>query len=180
MVEGAVEEHDGRVGQGRLVAGVEHPLIKALGYDQKALLRHPSSEDGRVLLRDGDTEIRAAGQTLQEIVVGHQEVSLGIAPGEVQEPHVLHVVGGVHPRLAAKPRQQKAIGGRREVVCVDEIEVDSNASGYVGAGLDVALGDARFILFGEALYRFNELETELGDDIDVSGFTGNVGIKFRF
>ena len=62
----------------------------------------------------------------------------------------------------------------------DEIDVDSDASGYIGAGLDIQLGDANFLLFGEALYRFNELETEFEEDIDVSGFTGNVGIKVRF
>jgi len=88
-------------------------------------------------------------------------LQIHVLPGERVDPYIL---GGV------------------SYVWVDEdkIEVDSNASGYVGAGLDVELGDSNFLLFGEALYRFNELETEFEEDIDVSGFTGNVGLKVRF
>ena len=62
----------------------------------------------------------------------------------------------------------------------DIIDVDSSLGGYVGAGLDLALGDSSFKIFGEALYRFNEVETDYVEDIDVSGFTGNVGIKLHF
>jgi len=62
----------------------------------------------------------------------------------------------------------------------DNIEVDSNISGYIGAGLDVALGNSPVKIFGEALYRANKIETEFDEDIDVSGFTGNIGLKLHF
>jgi len=52
--------------------------------------------------------------------------------------------------------------------------------GYVGFGLDWKIGKSIVILFAEALYRFAEIDTNLGDDIDVSGFTGNVGVKLHF
>lgn len=66
-------------------------------------------------------------------------------------------------------------------VDADRIDVDdSNIGGYVGVGLDVALGNSVFKIFGEALYRFNEIETKIGDDINVGGFTGNIGIKLHF
>ena len=32
----------------------------------------------------------------------------------------------------------------------------------------------------EVVYRFQELDGNRGDDIDVSGFTGNVGVRFSF
>jgi len=62
----------------------------------------------------------------------------------------------------------------------DLFDVDSSLGGYVGAGLDLALGDSPFKIFGEALYRFNEIEVKYFEDISVSGFTGNVGIKLHF
>jgi Outer membrane protein beta-barrel domain len=63
----------------------------------------------------------------------------------------------------------------------DIIEVESNnISGYIGVGLDVTLGHSPVKLFGEALYRGNKIETEFGEDIDVSGFTGNIGLKLHF
>lgn len=65
-------------------------------------------------------------------------------------------------------------------VDADVIDVDSNLGGYVGVGLDLALGASPVKIFGEALYRFNEIETNFDEDIDVSGFTGNVGLKLHF
>ena len=63
----------------------------------------------------------------------------------------------------------------------DIIEVESsNVSGYIGAGLDWRLGHTPLKIFGEALYRANKIETEFGEDIDVSGFTGNIGLKLHF
>lgn len=62
----------------------------------------------------------------------------------------------------------------------DQIEVDSNIGGYIGAGLDWKLGETPLKIFGEALYRANKIETELDEDIDTSGFTGNIGLKLHF
>jgi hypothetical protein len=61
-----------------------------------------------------------------------------------------------------------------------EVDLDSRFSGYIGAGLDVSLGTSLVKLFGEAIYRFAELDGLLEENIDVGGFTGNVGIKFHF
>lgn len=64
---------------------------------------------------------------------------------------------------------------------VDVIDVDSHSiGGYIGAGLDLMLGDSPLKIFGEALYRFNEIKTDHIEDIDVSGFTGNMGLKLHF
>ena len=62
----------------------------------------------------------------------------------------------------------------------DRFEVDSTVSGYLGLGLDVDLGIPLIKLFGEALYRSAELDKKFGEDIDASGFTGNVGLKLHF
>ena len=61
-----------------------------------------------------------------------------------------------------------------------EVDLDSKFSGYIGAGIDLPLGTSLVKIFGEALYRFAELDGILGENIDVGGFTGNVGIKFHF
>lgn len=60
------------------------------------------------------------------------------------------------------------------------VDLDSRFSGYIGAGLDVSLGTRLVKLFGEAIYRFAELDGILEETIDVGGFTGNVGIKIHF
>ncbi len=62
----------------------------------------------------------------------------------------------------------------------DKIDVDSTFGAYIGAGLDVKLGIPFFKLFGEAIYRFSDIDTALRDDVDVSGFTTNIGLKFNF
>ena len=62
----------------------------------------------------------------------------------------------------------------------DWFEVDSTVSGYVGLGLDVNLGIPLVKLFGEAIYRAAELDRKFGEDIDASGFTGNIGVKLHF
>ena len=61
-----------------------------------------------------------------------------------------------------------------------EIDLDTKTSGYIGAGLDLSLGTSLIKLFGEAIYRFAELESVLDDNIDAGGFTGNVGLKIHF
>jgi hypothetical protein len=65
-------------------------------------------------------------------------------------------------------------------VDADRIDIDSTVSGYVGVGMDVDLGIPLLKLFGEAIYRHAELERKFGEDIDASGFTGNIGLKFHF
>ena len=61
-----------------------------------------------------------------------------------------------------------------------EIDLDTKTSGYIGAGLDLSLGTSLVKLFGEAIYRFAELDSVLDDSIDAGGFTGNLGIKIHF
>ena len=62
----------------------------------------------------------------------------------------------------------------------DRFDVDSTVSGYLGLGLDVDLGIPLIKFFGEAIYRAAELDRKIGDDIDTSGFTGNIGVKLHF
>ncbi len=73
------------------------------------------------------------------------------------------------------------LGGLTYIYVDDNKDIlDSNVSGYVGAGIDIPLGTSVFNIFGEAMYRFAELDG-LGDrDYDVGGFSGNAGIKFHF
>ena len=65
-------------------------------------------------------------------------------------------------------------------VDTDVIDLDSDIGGYVGAGLDWSIGTSMFKIFGEVLYRFATIDRNFGEDIDVSGFTGNVGVKLHF
>jgi hypothetical protein len=66
------------------------------------------------------------------------------------------------------------------VVHSDRFDIDSEFGGYFGAGLDVELGSSFVKLFAEALYRFAELDGIFDNNIDVSGFTGNIGVKIHF
>jgi len=61
----------------------------------------------------------------------------------------------------------------------DHIDVDSNFGAYLGLGLDWSLGSPLIKIFGEFLYRASELDTAFGNDVDVSGFTGNIGLKIH-
>lgn len=62
----------------------------------------------------------------------------------------------------------------------DGFDINSEFGGYIGAGIDVELGTSLVKLFGEALYRFAEVDGILSENIDVGGFTGNIGIKLHF
>ena len=61
----------------------------------------------------------------------------------------------------------------------DHIDVDSNFGAYLGLGLDWAIGSPLIKIFGEFLYRASELDNAFGDDVDISGFTGNIGLKIH-
>ena len=80
--------------------------------------------------------------------------------------------GAVDPYLLA--------GGSYIYVDSDRSTIDSTFSGYVGVGMDINLGIPLVKLFGEALYRPSELERKFGEDVDTSGFTGNIGLKLHF
>jgi len=60
----------------------------------------------------------------------------------------------------------------------NRFDVDSSFGGYLGFGLDWALGSPLIKIFGEVLYRASELESNF-DDIDVSGMTANIGLKIH-
>ncbi len=62
----------------------------------------------------------------------------------------------------------------------DRVDVDSEVGAYAGVGLDVKLFSVVKI-FAEAMYRQTELSDEWSrEDIDVSGVSGNLGLKFTF
>ena len=76
-----------------------------------------------------------------------------------------------------------ALGGVSYIYAdADRIDVGSDYGSYVGGGLEWDIFSTKTLkLFGEVVYRFHELEIEGGDDdIDVSGITGNVGLKIHF
>lgn len=61
----------------------------------------------------------------------------------------------------------------------DRTDVDSSFGGYLGGGLEWS--PISFIsLHGEVVYRLQEVDRGHGDNIDVSGITGNLGIKLSF
>ncbi|MEN8199708.1 MAG: outer membrane beta-barrel protein [Thermodesulfobacteriota bacterium] len=66
-------------------------------------------------------------------------------------------------------------------VDTDQLDLDSEFGGYLGGGVDVDLGSPLFQLFGELFYRFSDIgeDTDWGE-LDASGFTGNIGLKFHF
>lgn len=61
----------------------------------------------------------------------------------------------------------------------ERTDVDSSFGTYLGGGVEwTPLPIVR--LFGEAVYRFQELDGGRGGDVDVSGLTGNVGVRVSF
>lgn len=64
-------------------------------------------------------------------------------------------------------------------VDADRSDVDSSFGGYLGGGLEWS--PISFIsLHGEVVYRMHEVDRGRGDNIDVSGITGNIGAKLSF
>jgi hypothetical protein len=85
----------------------------------------------------------------------------------------------VHP-LPESEFDPYALGG---VSCIyadaERSDVDSSFGAYLGGG--VAWDPFAFVrLFGEVVYRFQELDGERGRQIDVDGLTGNVGVRVSF
>jgi glycosyltransferase involved in cell wall biosynthesis len=73
-----------------------------------------------------------------------------------------------------------ALGGLSFIYADDDrTDVDSSFGGYLGGGLEWTPFSI-IKLYGEMMYRFQELEGGRGDNIDVSGMTGNVGVKIYF
>ena len=60
------------------------------------------------------------------------------------------------------------------------LNLDSTFGGYLGAGIDMELGTSLFKLFGEVMYRFSDIDNIDGDNLDASGMSANVGLKFHF
>jgi len=74
-----------------------------------------------------------------------------------------------------------ALGGiSYNYVDANELSLDSTFGGYFGAGLDVALGTSLFKLFAEVMYRFSDLDTVDSHNLDASGVSANIGLKFHF
>jgi len=61
----------------------------------------------------------------------------------------------------------------------NRINVDSGFGSYLGFGLDWAVGSPLTKIFCEILYRASELDSNMGDDIDISGVTYNIGLKIH-
>lgn len=61
----------------------------------------------------------------------------------------------------------------------DHSDVDSSFGTYLGGGL--TWDPFSFVqFFGEVIYRFQELDGGRGEYLDVSGYTGNAGVRFSF
>lgn len=63
----------------------------------------------------------------------------------------------------------------------NEIDLDSEFGGYLGAGVELELGTPFILLFGELFYRYDDVDIKNIDinELDASGFTGNIGLKFH-
>ena len=61
----------------------------------------------------------------------------------------------------------------------DRSDVDSSLGAYLGGGVQWA-PFSMVTLFGELVYRSQELDGGRGSAIDVSGMTGNFGVRFSF
>jgi len=61
----------------------------------------------------------------------------------------------------------------------ERTDVDSSFGTYLGGGVEWSPLPI-VTLFGEAVYRFQELDGGRGEDVDVSGLTGNFGVRIAF
>jgi hypothetical protein len=62
----------------------------------------------------------------------------------------------------------------------DRVDVDSGFGGYFGGGLEWAFPSSVLKLFGEVVYRYQDLDADALDDLDISGVVGNIGLKLHF
>lgn len=65
-------------------------------------------------------------------------------------------------------------------VDADEIDFDSTFGGYFGAGVDMELGSSLLKVFAEVMYRFSDIDEVDRHNLDASGVSANVGLKFHF
>jgi hypothetical protein len=113
--------------------------------------------DGRIYFFENSTLGKDDELTLVPVDLG---VQVHLAPDAALNPYAL---GGVSFIYAD----------------ADRSDVDSSCGGYLGGGLEWSpLSILK--LYGEVAYRFQELAGGRGDDIDVSGYTGNLGVKINF
>jgi len=61
----------------------------------------------------------------------------------------------------------------------DRRDVDSSLGGYLGGGLEWS-PLTMIKLYGELVYRFQELDGGRAGDLDLDGISGNAGVKFTF
>ena len=113
--------------------------------------------DGRVYFFEDSTLGRNDELTLIPFDLGAQ---VHLAPDAAFNPYAL---GGVSFIYAG----------------ADRSDVDSSLGAYLGGGLEWAPFSI-VKLYGEVVYRFQELDGGNDGDIDVSGYTGNVGVKIYF
>lgn len=113
--------------------------------------------DGRVYFFEDSTLGRDDELTLIPFDLGAQ---VHLAPDAALNPYAL---GGVSFIYAD----------------ADRSDVDSSLGAYLGGGLEWAPFSI-IKLYGEVVYRFQELDGGNDGDIDVSGYTGNAGVKIYF
>lgn len=117
--------------------------------------------DGRAYFFENSDYGRDEELELLPIDLGLQ---VHLRPGETIDPYLL---GGVSWIQAD----------------ADRYDIDPAFGTYVGAGLEYGLNET-FRLFGEAVYRMAELDSDSRfgsrDEIEVSGMTGNAGLKLHF
>lgn len=106
-----------------------------------------------------------------------EDSSLGNNDDLTMIPFDLGVQVHLMPDAALNPY---AMGGVSYIYAdADRTDVDSSFGAYLGGGLEWAPFPI-IKLFGEVVFRFQELDGDRGEDIDVSGMTSNAGIKLYF
>ncbi|MGW8161473.1 MAG: outer membrane beta-barrel protein [Desulfobulbales bacterium] len=115
--------------------------------------------DGRVYFFDS-SKVGTENVNITPVDLGLQ---IHLFPGGSFDPYVL---GGVSYNF----------------VDSGSLDLDSKFGGYLGGGLELGLGSSHlFSVFAEALYRYTDISGDFDwNDVDASGFTANIGLKFHF